>query len=366
MVPSLDGEFPAPDAPVGTRYRDDMTTVRIIGNGIAGATLAAALDRSEWTVTVHERDPQARALDTAFALFPSAMTALRRSGLSTAVEQAGVRVDAATIRSADGRLLARPPRLGALMIGRAQLHALLTAARPASTPLLTGEVADPSTLEADVLVGADGARSAVRSAAWGDRSGPRRPRLTVIRGVIDADLSDGTVTEYWGDRMLFGITPLPGNRTNWFTAFPEHRFATTTAGLDHLRLAARAFPAQVTAVVEAATVGQTVISGIHVARPLTSFVRGRTVLIGDSAHAMHPNLGRGACESICDAVALAELLNAEDPASALARYSRRRLVTPQFIRSGASVASGVALAGGRVGRVRNRVLSALARLGTGS
>ena len=64
------------------------------------------------------------------------------------------------------------------------------------------------------------------------------------------------------------------------------------------------------------------------------------------------------------AVALAELLNADEPASALARYSRRRVVTPQVIRSGASVASGVALAGGPVGRVRDRVLSALARPGT--
>ncbi|WP_186372591.1 FAD-dependent monooxygenase [Brevibacterium casei] len=359
-MPSLDAEF----ASLGSRYRDGMTSVRIIGSGIAGATLAAALDRPEWTVTVHERDPQARALDTAFALFPSAMTALRRAGLSTAVEKSGVRVDEATIRSSDGRLLARPPRLGALMIGRAQLHSLLTAARPASTPLLTGEVADPTTLAADVLVGADGARSAVRSGAWGGRTAPRRPPLTVIRGVIDADLSAGAVTEYWGDRMLFGITPLPGNRTNWFTAFPERRFATTAAGLDHLRRAARVFPSPVTAVVEAARTGQTVISGIHVSRPLRSFVRGRTVLIGDSAHAMQPNLGRGACESICDAVTLAELLNADEPASALARYSRRRVVTPQVIHSGASVASGVALAGGPVGRVRDRVLSALARLGT--
>ncbi|RAD51430.1 2-polyprenyl-6-methoxyphenol hydroxylase, partial [Burkholderia multivorans] len=134
-----------------------------------------------------------------------------------------------------------------------------------------------------VLVGADGARSRVRSGTWGGRTAPRRPPLTVIRGVIDADLSAGAVTEYWGDRMLFGITPLPGNRTNWFTAFPERRFATTAAGLDHLLRAARVFPSPVTAVVEAARTGQTVISGIHVSRPLRSFVRGRTVLIGDSA-----------------------------------------------------------------------------------
>ncbi len=141
-------------------------------------------------MTVHERDPQARALDTAFALFPSAMTALRRAGLSTAVVKSGVRVDEATIRGSDGRLLARPPRLGALMIGRAQLHSLLTAARPASTPLLTGEVADPTTLAADVLVGADGARQrgsvgclgrAVRASASSAHGHPRRHRRRPLR-----------------------------------------------------------------------------------------------------------------------------------------------------------------------------------------
>lgn len=346
-----------------------MTTVRIIGGGIAGATLAAALDRPDWSVAVHERDPAASVLDTAFALFPQAMAALRSAGLGPAIETAGIRVDAARILTADDRPLARVPRLGAVMIGRAQLHAVLTAARPATTRLSPAEAVAPEALDADVLVGADGARSTVRSAVWGARSGPRKPALTVIRGVVDADLSAGGVTEYWGERMLVGITPLPGveassgRRTNWFAAFPEQRFSSVADGLDRLRAAARSFPAPVAEVLAAAESDQTVISGIHVSRPLTSFVRGRTVLIGDAAHAMQPNLGRGACESICDAVALADLLNTHPPAEALGLYARRRRIAPQVIQRVASLASALALAGGRPARVRDRALTALARIG---
>lgn len=271
MVPSLVvavlPEYGRAEASIGSRYRDSMTTVRIIGGGIAGATLAATLERPDWAVTVHERRAQTPALDTAFALFPQALRALQPSGLRPAVEAAGVRIDAAQILTAEGRPLLRPPRLGALMIGRARLHSLLSAARPASTVLDLGEVDAPEDLDADVLVGADGAQSMVRRTTWGARSAPRRPPLTVIRGVVDADLSNGSVTEYWGERMLFGITPLPGGRTNWFTAFPERRFASVADGLDHLRTAARVLPDPVTDVVDAATVEQSVISGIHLSVP---------------------------------------------------------------------------------------------------
>ena len=78
-------------------------------------------------------------------------------------------------------------------------------------------------------------------------------------------------------------------------------------------------------------------------------------LIGDAAHAMAPNLGRGACEAIRDAVTLGSLLNAYPPARALARYRYRRLVRPQLIRAAASVVMRLAL-GRRYAGLRDRIL----------
>lgn len=59
--------------------------------------------------------------------------------------------------------------------------------------------------------------------------------------------------------------------------------------------------------------------------PLSTYVRGRAVLLGDAAHAMDPILGQGACQALEDAVTLADCLDATpDVDEAPARYDRLR------------------------------------------
>ena len=63
-------------------------------------------------------------------------------------------------------------------------------------------------------------------------------------------------------------------------------------------------------------------------RPLTeNWGRGRIQLIGDAAHAMLPNAGQGACQAFEDAYILARWLEAEpnDPAAVLAAFRRVRI-----------------------------------------
>jgi FAD-dependent urate hydroxylase len=48
---------------------------------------------------------------------------------------------------------------------------------------------------------------------------------------------------------------------------------------------------------------------IHDIAPLTSLSKGRIVLLGDSAHAMAPDLGQGGCQAMEDAWVLAQLLS---------------------------------------------------------
>ena len=78
--------------------------------------------------------------------------------------------------------------------------------------------------------------------------------------------------------------------------------------------------------------------------PLGSYVRGRVALIGDAAHAMTPNLGRGACEALVDAVTLAELLNSRPLEEALAAYNRARHLRTQALRWASSAVMRLALA----------------------
>jgi 2-polyprenyl-6-methoxyphenol hydroxylase-like FAD-dependent oxidoreductase len=64
---------------------------------------------------------------------------------------------------------------------------------------------------------------------------------------------------------------------------------------------------------------------IHDLDPLPSYVNGRVALLGDAAHAMSPDRGQGAGQSIEDAVVLAAAL-ADQPAieTALRRYDAER------------------------------------------
>lgn len=48
-------------------------------------------------------------------------------------------------------------------------------------------------------------------------------------------------------------------------------------------------------------------------KPISRYAYGRTVLIGDAAHATTPNLGQGACQAIEDAVILAREMSSSLP-----------------------------------------------------
>ena len=69
--------------------------------------------------------------------------------------------------------------------------------------------------------------------------------------------------------------------------------------------------------------------------PLVPFVQGRVVLLGDAAHAMTPNLGRGACSAIEDAGALARHLGrTSDLPTALTAYdAERRPATTKLVQA---------------------------------
>lgn len=60
--------------------------------------------------------------------------------------------------------------------------------------------------------------------------------------------------------------------------------------------------------------------------PLKTWVDGRVVLIGDAAHAMYPRGGNGACQSIVDGAVVAEkLASIADPHEALKAFEAQRL-----------------------------------------
>ena len=89
----------------------------------------------------------------------------------------------------------------------------------------------------------------------------------------------------------------------------EHRVAAWAVALEATRERYSGEFAGIGRILMAATPGGTLVQRIWTAPPLERYARDGVVLVGDAAHAMTPNLGRGACEALIDAVTLADLLN---------------------------------------------------------
>lgn len=330
------------------------TDVNVIGAGVAGLALARLAPRDR-RVHLYDAAWDARTVPTVFGLWPSAMRALDALGLAAAVRERGRPLDAARIHDRTGAVLAGVGGRDVCLVSRTDLVALLRKELPANVVVHRERVDDPDALPGELVVGADGVHSTVRRALWGRAGRPRRLGATAVRGVVDEPVAGDALEEYWGPGALFGMTPRPGGGTNWFVTVPVRRFAGPGAALAEVRDRFAAHPARVRRVLAAAEPELTLVNDLWAARWPRRLVRGRAVLVGDSAHAMSPSLGRGAGEALVDAVVLGAALRELPVRAALRRYERGRLLPPQGVRWASAVALRVAMT--RRERVRNRVVS---------
>lgn len=310
----------------------------VVGAGMGGLATAVALRRRGWDVVVWERAGALAEGGTALGMWPEAMAALDELGVGGGVRETSVLTRGATLLDPRGIVLARVPvDRRAHLVSRGRLLSALHAALPQGTVRWNSPVISPDDLpETDLIVAADGIHSAVRSALWGSRA--ERPLGTVaFRGVVDGNVD--AVTETWGRGALFGITPSGDGRVNWFAclrlALSPVRPVDAAAELRHHFAAWHPAVAGIVARVRSEDVDRRTLSDVFVRGP---YVRGNVALVGDAAHAMAPNLGRGACESLIDAVVLAREVSSADVRAGLRRYDRiRRGRTRRVVRAARAV-----------------------------
>lgn len=319
--------------------------IHVVGAGVAGLTLAAASGAVRADLVLYEDGPD-RGVGTALGRWPAAMTALDSIGAGSLVRRRGVFCTRGELRRADGALLRTLPPSRVWLVRRGDLLAALGACVPGTVLRVARRVTGIDDLDevqpGDVVVGADGSRSVIRRELWGPPC--RSTGVTAVRGVVDEDLADGMLREFWGAGAHFGTTPDPGGGTNWFATFAQRRLADRSDALDHARRHLAGFPPGVQQVLAGATPDRTLVNDVVRSRPLRHLHRGDVVLVGDAAHAMAPNLGRGACEAVVDAVALAHALRDHAAPAALTHYERQRLLPPQAVRLAAGAAQRLSLA----------------------
>lgn len=313
--------------------------IAVVGAGIGGLTLAIALRARGLGVDLYEATAELREVGAAVALSANATRHLADLGLGEQLDEVAADIDTLVWRDGrDGRVIGlhRPepayrerfhgPYLG---VHRATLQQILSAAAGPERIHLSKRLtaiddgpdaavlhfADGTSAEADLVIGADGARSTVRRLLLG-YDDALYSGCSGFRGIVPiADLPslpDPHAIQFWmgpGGHLLH--YPLSATEVNFLlverhpSPWPAREWVAPSTEGDQLRHFGDWHPA----VVEMITaVGISQRWGLFHRPPLSRWSRGRVTLIGDAAHALVPHHGQGANQSIEDAVVLADVI----------------------------------------------------------
>jgi 2-polyprenyl-6-methoxyphenol hydroxylase-like FAD-dependent oxidoreductase len=341
----------------------------IVGGGIGGLTTAIALGRLGFGVTVYERASELREVGAGLTLWPNATRILLDLGLDDVVAK-GARFKEGILRTPSGGRLATN-RVASLekhfdaptiAIHRAELHQGLADALPVGTVQLGAECVALTQNEAavevsfsngnrassDVVIGADGIRSAVRAFLFPDIT-PRYAGYTGWRGIAPGQAAT-EIVETWGRGERFGIVPLR-DRTYWFATSnrPAGNDRSGEESREELLERFAGWHAPIAELIRSTPASHILQNDIYDLIPFRQWSRGRVVLLGDAAHATTPNLGQGACMAIESAAVLAEeLARGGDVREAISAYEKRRMPrTAKITNESWKI--------GRLGQMENRV-----------
>jgi 2-polyprenyl-6-methoxyphenol hydroxylase-like FAD-dependent oxidoreductase len=327
-----------------------VSRVIIIGAGIAGMAAAIGLRRLNIETSVIEQATELADMGSGISLWPNALKALASLGIDGAVRRLAMQEGSGAIRCWRGRLLFQLDlqelrrALGdfTVILHRAELLSTLRELA-ASTDIRLGArcisfeqndhlvkalLSDGTSVEGDLLLGADGLHSVVRAQLFGANK-PRYAGYVAWRSVTQFEHHRILPGISLGRGSQFGQAPLKhADRVYWFATqnLPQGSDRSRTNCKDDLLATFRGWHKPIPELIEATAESVIVESMIYDRPPLKRWSEQRVTLLGDAAHPMTPDLGQGACQALEDAAVLTRCLEqANDPVSALRAYESRRL-----------------------------------------
>jgi salicylate hydroxylase len=331
--------------------------IAIVGGGLAGLAVANALRTVGIKAEVFEAAFALGEIGAAVNSSPQAIKALRAIGVGDKIDAVGTsspgiytrnmqtgeflefddRLKTAARYGAPYYTFHRADLLDALSSGldRSTVHLghRLTAIEERSDRVVlifdNGE-----RVEAQYVIGADGVRSVIRQALYGDDN-PTYTDQMVWRALLNgADVPEwvmepsGHIQWVGPGCHLLAYKIRKGKQVNIVTQEDTDRWVeegwSTRGDPDEMRLS---FPNPEPRLAKLLSIVTECSKWGLFTRPLTqNWGRNRIQLIGDAAHAMLPNAGQGACQAFEDAYILARWLEARsDPQDAFANFRRIRI-----------------------------------------
>lgn len=321
-------------------------TALVVGAGIGGLAAGLALRRAGWQVQIHERAPNPRELGFALALAPNALAALRELGLADTMLVGSVAATKAEVRRADGRLIrafAAPPGASMVIALRQTLHGALMQAVGRDALTLGSEAVDFAVtgggvslalangriVTGDVLIGADGVSSVVRTRLHPREPQPRPSGFCALRGVaygVGDHLGDLAAVGYLGDGVEAATARASEHAVYWYLSLLTRDVPPADRGpAALLECHTAAFDPRFRAISAATRPEDMRFDELFEREALSTWGSGPLTLLGDAAHPLLPHTGQGAAQALEDAVALGLALNARcEVEPALRRYERVR------------------------------------------
>lgn len=308
----------------------------IVGAGLAGLLAACALAQRDWKVRVHERSRELRMFGAGIWLWENGLTALQAIGALDEAIARGQQISAWEIRDRHGHLIRRRPALPwdrLIVPPRADLYeALKRVARDDGVEVVTGSkaisadpsgevvLADGSRLTADLVVAADGLRSAIRESLRLTKSfrplGNGAIRLLIPRR---KDETSDIAAEHWNGNRVLLYNPCTTEHVYLCFVAPVRDERGKRVPVDK-ETWCESFPMLAHAVERVEDQGRWDDFETVVARKWSA---GKIAIIGDAAHGQPPWLGQAANLAFANALALAEFVSyGSDVPLALARWER--------------------------------------------
>jgi salicylate hydroxylase len=333
--------------------------IAILGGGIGGLATAAFLHRAGLSSIVYEQASQMKEVGAGVVVAPNAARLLRRLGVLDDFAQRAVQLDVGwefrrwydgTVLSAEDLASACERLYGeqTYTAHRADLLDVIGAAVPTGTVRLGRRCvdltiddgrprvrfADGETAEPDVLIGADGVHSVVRSVV-ADPAPATYSGICAFRGLVPAErapaFSRRNAQTLWigPGHHLVHYPVCAGRYVNLVAFAPAGDYSveswTATATVQEFLSEFADWDDRLVDLIRAAgTPGRWALLD---RAPLARWSAGNVTLLGDAAHPMFPFFAQGAAQAIEDAAVLARCLadDLDEPARALRRYESLRI-----------------------------------------